>query len=43
MNLRVIQQHMGHASLETTMIYLHLTRKGHEDAYALIDRVMEGL
>jgi len=42
-NLRVIQQHMGHASLETTMIYLHLTRKGHEDAYALIDRVMEGL
>jgi integrase/recombinase XerD len=42
-NLRVIQQHMGHASLETTMVYLHLTRKGHEDAYALIDHVMEGL
>jgi site-specific recombinase XerD len=42
-NLRVIQQHLGHASLESTMIYLHLTQKGHEDAYALIDRVMEGL
>jgi site-specific recombinase XerD len=42
-NLRVIQQHLGHASLETTMIYLHLTHKGQEDAYALIDRVMEGL
>jgi integrase/recombinase XerD len=42
-NLRVIQQNMGHASLETTMVYLHLTRKGHEDAYALINRVMEGL
>lgn len=42
-NLRVIQQHMGHASLETTMVYLHLTRKGHEDAYALIDAVMEDL
>jgi len=42
-NLRVIQKNMGHASLETTMMYLHLTTKGHEDAYALIDRVMEGL
>ena len=42
-NLRVIQKNMGHASLETTMIYLHLTHKGQEDAYALIDRVMEGL
>ena len=42
-NLRVIQQHLGHASLESTMVYLHLTRKGHENAYALIDSVMEGL
>lgn len=42
-NLRVIQQHLGHSSLETTMVYLHLTRKGHEDAYALIDSVMEDL
>jgi hypothetical protein len=24
-------------------VYLHLTRKGHEDAYALIDSVMEDL
>ena len=43
MNLRVIQQHMGHASLETTMVYLPLTKKGHEDAYALIDRLMGDL
>ena len=42
-NLRVIQQNMGHASLETTMIYLHLTHKGQEDAYALIDRLMGDL
>jgi integrase/recombinase XerD len=42
-NLRVIQKNMGHASLETTMIYLHLTHKGHEDAYAVIDQIMEGL
>lgn len=42
-NLRVIQSHLGHSSLETTMVYLHLTRKGNEDAYALIDAVMGGL
>lgn len=42
-NLRVIQQHLGHCSLDTTMVYLHLTRKGHEDAYALIDSLMEDL
>jgi integrase/recombinase XerD len=42
-NLRVIQSHMGHSSLETTMVYLHLTRKGNEDAYTLIDRLMGDL
>jgi integrase/recombinase XerD len=42
-NLRVIQKYMGHTSLETTMVYLHLTHKGEADAYALINAVMEGL
>ena len=42
-NLRVIQRHMGHASLESTMVYLHLTHKGQEDAYALIDGLMGDL
>ena len=42
-NLRVIQRYMGHAQLETTMLYLHLTQKGQEDAYQLINHVMEGL
>ena len=42
-NLRVIQRHMGHSSLESTMVYLHLTHKGQEDAYALIDRLMGDL
>ena len=41
-NLRVIQRYMGHAQLETTMVYLHLTRKGEEEAYSIIDRVMKG-
>ncbi len=42
-NLRVIQKYMGHASIETTTLYLHLTRKGEENAYALIDTMMEDL
>jgi site-specific recombinase XerD len=42
-NPRVIQRHMGHASLESTRLYLHLTHKGTEDAYAALDQVMEGL
>jgi site-specific recombinase XerD len=42
-NLRVIQRNMGHARLETTMVYLHLTQKGQEDAFNLINSVMEGL
>jgi len=41
-NLRVIQRYLGHANIETTLVYLHLTRKGDEDAYRLIDALMEG-
>jgi integrase/recombinase XerD len=41
-NLRIIQRYMGHAQLETTMVYLHLTQKGQEDAFKFIDQVMEG-
>ena len=39
-NLRVIQQYLGHSSLDTSMVYLHLTTKGQEDAYARIDELM---
>jgi integrase/recombinase XerD len=42
-NLRVIQRYLGHASIETTMIYLHLTQKGQEDASHLINALMEDL
>ncbi len=41
-NIRVIQKYLGHAQLETTMIYLHLTQKGQEDAFAVIDNMMKG-
>jgi site-specific recombinase XerD len=41
-NLRAIQKYLGHKRLETTMVYLHLTNKGHKDAYQLINHVMKG-
>ena len=41
-NPRVIQRYMGHSQLETTMVYFHLTQKGTEDAYKIIDNVMKG-
>ena len=41
-NPRVIQRYMGHTNLETTMAYFHLTRKGAEDAYAIINKLMKG-
>ena len=41
-NIRVIQRYLGHACLETTMKYLHLTKKGQEDAYKIINQLMSG-
>lgn len=41
-NVRAVQRYMGHSQLETTMIYLHLTRKGTEDAYKIINQTMSG-
>ena len=41
-NIRRIQQYLGHASLNTTMIYLHLTTQGHKHAYDIINSVMKG-
>lgn len=42
-NPRLIQRYLGHTQLETTMIYLHLTHKGQEDAYGRIHSLMHGL
>lgn len=40
-NLRLIQKYLGHSHLQTTMIYLHLTNVGEEQARAAIDKLME--
>ncbi len=40
-NLRLIQQYLGHSSLQTTMVYLHLTAASQEQARERIDALME--
>ena len=39
-NLRLIQHYLGHTSLKTTMVYLHVTSLGQERARSLIEAVM---
>ena len=41
-NIRRIQQYLGHNSLNSTMVYLHLTTQGHEHAYNIINSMMKG-
>jgi len=41
--VRIVQQYLGHASLTTTMIYLHVTNQGGSDATERINRLMGGL
>jgi site-specific recombinase XerD len=40
-NMRLIQQYLGHSSLQTTMVYLHLTTVSQEQAVARIEALME--
>jgi integrase/recombinase XerD len=39
-NLRLIQQYLGHSSLQTTMVYLHLTTVSQEQARERIEALM---
>jgi len=41
-NIRLVQQYLGHASLVNTMIYLHVTDLGNDDASGRINRLMGG-
>jgi integrase/recombinase XerD len=41
-NIRRIQEYLGHSSLNSTMVYLHLTTQGHEHAYDIINSMMKG-
>ena len=42
-HVRAVQRYLGHSQLETTMVYLHLTNKGQEDSFAVINQVMKGV
>jgi integrase/recombinase XerD len=40
-NIRRIQQYLGHNSFNTTIVYLHLTTQGHEQACGIINNLMQ--
>ncbi len=42
-NPRLIPRSLGHTHLATTMVSLHLTPKGHADAYERLNALMQGL
>jgi len=42
-NPRLLQRSLGHTPLATTMVSLHLTQKGQEDAYERLHTLMRGL
>ena len=39
-NVKVLQQYLGHSSLQTTEIYLHLTQQGDEQARRVVERLL---
>ena len=41
-NLRYIQIYLGHSTIVSTLVYLHLTAAGNSDAYGIIDNLMSG-
>ena len=41
-NLRVLQTYLGHKNLQATEVYLHLTRRGAEQARRIVESIMNG-
>lgn len=41
-NLKVLQAYLGHTSLQSTEVYLHLTRHSDQQARAAVERLMNG-
>ena len=42
-SLKLIQEYLGHANIQTTLIYVHLTSKSHDQAYKKIEALMNDL
>lgn len=42
-SLKLIQEYLGHAIIQTTLIYVHLTTKSHGQAYEKINQLMNDL
>ena len=42
-NIRAIQRYLGHAMLETTMVYLHLTHRSEQDSRVLVEQLCRDL
>jgi site-specific recombinase XerD len=40
-SLKAIQKYMGHSSLQTTMIYLHLTETAEADSRKVIEQMFQ--
>lgn len=41
-NICSLKEYLGHSSLSSTMVYLHLTKHGHERACLIIETIMGG-
>ncbi len=42
-NIRLVQQYLGHSSLVSTMVYAHVTKVGQDDAFGKINLLMAGV
>jgi site-specific recombinase XerD len=42
-SIRLVQEYLGHSSLASTMIYVHITKVGQEDACRKINRLIKGV